>query len=434
MRSRHSKNVVTFLEESKGDLNAFGGLWAEPMGQGPNLLAPVHPKAAAAIALALLLVVTATNSFHAALTAPLFAAAHILYAKLNRTARQTKIQNYPLCAYHASLFHGLVVCPLITTLIFLDTINRTFDQVLEMTWQDKPKVFMEQAFAAIQGYMLKDGSDVYAPFELGYVLHHIVTIFGCAVCFCLPMGAGLATFNGLQCEIASALFSYRLVYPTIFSRVVYYLSMTTSNILGLYLAFVLGGYPISFKLRFAYIAAAVMLVTLRSAAVFMDVSDLIWARATSPITSTNEHTEVVKGSSPNKIRSPSSKVDERRTPTRKRSYPPGLGLTPKMRQGLSSESVQVKSKSRVRESNVSPGPRQRRRGIIARADLSPPPRQTTSSKKSTSRVAVAKLSPAKDVQRVSASPAKARQRADVSPARHRRSPRLKWTRVKSRGS
>jgi hypothetical protein len=129
--------------------------------------------------------------------------------------------------------------------------------------------------------MLKDYTSLYPEgLQPGYVIHHLATISGCALCLLMPMGLGLTTFNAVQCELGSALYSLRLALPSNFTRTVYYVSMTTSNILGVYLAWTLFSYPIPAFWRVIYAVLAVLIVALRTAALILDVQAELKAEQT----------------------------------------------------------------------------------------------------------------------------------------------------------
>ena len=89
---------------------------------------------------------------------------------------------------------------------------------------------LEQVHCAIIGYMLKDFAVYPGGLETGYVLHHIFSVVGCTLCLWFPSAMGIITFQAVQCEFASALFSAQTLYPTGMGRALYFVSMTASNV------------------------------------------------------------------------------------------------------------------------------------------------------------------------------------------------------------
>ncbi|EOD36810.1 hypothetical protein EMIHUDRAFT_201047 [Emiliania huxleyi CCMP1516] len=147
------------------------------------------------------------------------------------------IADYPGWSWLASLWHGLLAMPILVsaTVLLLPTTTAGVDGFLREGWERMPWP-LEHVHYAIFGYMLKDFVLYPAGIELGYLVHHLITIAGCTLCLHLPAGAALTTLNGAQAEVSSSLFSVRHVWPSPPTRLLYYLSMSASNALGALLA------------------------------------------------------------------------------------------------------------------------------------------------------------------------------------------------------
>ena len=152
----------------------------------------------------------------------------------------------------------------------------------------------------------------------------------------------------LRSETASALFSAYTVWPSFPTRIIYYSTMSLSNAVGGYLAYVLCGYDLSLVFRTIYAVAAVVLVLLRQGAVYLDLRKILShenvandAVKYAPHLESNTACETVKPSSYPKSgekagssRSRSPRTKARAHPT----HPPGLGYTPKKHAGATSNS------------------------------------------------------------------------------------------------
>jgi hypothetical protein len=183
------------------------------------------------------------------------------------------VNGFPGWSYFASIVHGMLVLPLLLGLaanVRVEALD--VDAFLRGPAPEAARRFLQHAHCCIIGYLLKDYTSLYPNgLESGYVLHHLVSIAGCALCLLMPMGLGLTTFNGIQCEFASALYSLRLALPSKFTKTLYYVGMCMSNILGAVLAYELFSYPLAASWRVTYAVLAAVLIALRTGGLVLDV-------------------------------------------------------------------------------------------------------------------------------------------------------------------
>lgn len=127
-------------------------------------------------------------------------ALHVTIAKMYESACGSRtIADYPGWSWLASLWHGLLAMPILVsaTVLLLPTTTAGVDGFLREGWERMPWP-LEHVHYAIFGYMLKDFVLYPAGIELGYLVHHLITIAGCTLCLHLPAGAALTTLNGAQ--------------------------------------------------------------------------------------------------------------------------------------------------------------------------------------------------------------------------------------------
>merc|ERR1712159_461305 len=72
--------------------------------------------------------------------------------------------------------------------------------------------------------------------EIGFVVHHVLAIFGTAMSLFLPLGGGSAAFNACQAEVGSFLYNVDVIFPQSWTmHCVYLVGMLISNVVALYI-------------------------------------------------------------------------------------------------------------------------------------------------------------------------------------------------------
>ena len=85
------------------------------------------------------------------------------------------------------------------------------------------------------------------------------------MCLLFPGLVGVVTVQAVQCEAASAIFSMSCVFPSVFSRGLYFVSMLGSTVLAVYLTRIVWAYeavPLV-PFRATYVGLAVLIVLIR---------------------------------------------------------------------------------------------------------------------------------------------------------------------------
>lgn len=132
----------------------------------------------------------------------LWCAFHVVAARLYKGLQGDRmIGGYPGWSWATSLLHGGVALPMLFALCMwlLPPDRRDFTAFLSSRWDTGAHMQpLEQAHAAILGYMLKDYGLSSSSVEVGYAIHHTIAILGCALCLLMPGAAGLTSLNGIQ--------------------------------------------------------------------------------------------------------------------------------------------------------------------------------------------------------------------------------------------
>ena len=184
---------------------------------------------------------------------------------------------YPEWSYFVGVLHGFVLLPIIlgvgvwlyfqahTELAVMDVGNML--AFLKLPWEYglSAHIIMQQAHCAVIGYLLKDFFLYPDGLETAYLVHHIAAILGCALSLLYPSGAGVVTLNAVQCEFASALFSFSTVRPHFLTEAVYVVAMLASNVLATSLAVWVWTEVerIPYRWRLMYAGLSVVLIFLR---------------------------------------------------------------------------------------------------------------------------------------------------------------------------
>lgn len=163
------------------------------------------------------------------------------------------------------------------------------------------------------------------------------------------------------------------MWPSRVTRGVYYLTMTASNALGGYLAYVLCGYPLPLAFRAIYAGAAAVLVLLRQGALFLDVQTVLADRRRmvkehAPAVAHGSAGDSAKDASSVKT-SPPSQPSSCSPATKARgaapAHPPGLGLTPENGRAVAQTPSPALESTSMRSMKYPPGlgytPRQHER-------------------------------------------------------------------------
>jgi hypothetical protein len=175
----------------------------------------------------------------------------IIYSAISGILMATKfgkqdIAGYPGASYMCSLVHGGFVLPsLFFCSAFLhagETKTALSSSFYSGGWGTAVSTSLllhEQIHCAVIGYLLKDFTRMALPDGLGsaLVIHHVAAVAGCGMCLCIPAMVGVATLQAVQCELASALYSFSYVYPCWASKFFYLAAMALSNIIGIGLSF-----------------------------------------------------------------------------------------------------------------------------------------------------------------------------------------------------
>ena len=208
-----------------------------------------------------------------------------------RPASLKSVGGYPGWSYMAGVCHGLVFLPLMLSLAITAHLYESgvsLDKFASVGllhagspfWQGgwgtatmASHHLLEQVHCAVIGYMLKDFAVYPGGLETGYILHHIFTVVGCTLCLWFPSAVGVITFQAVQCEFASALFSAQSLYPTLLGKVLYFITMPGSNVLAAWLSWIVvvsWANLATFPERALYGALTVFLLIIRSVGVVLE--------------------------------------------------------------------------------------------------------------------------------------------------------------------
>ena len=217
---------------------------------------------------------------------------------IKRDCRPTSLKSiagYPGWSYMVGVCHGLIFLPCMFALSVIAHIYETggsSESFLATSLVSDVSTFwhgswgsatlashhlLEQIHCAVIGYMLKDFVVYPGGLETGYILHHIFAVVGCTLCLWFPSVAGIITFQAMQCEFASALFSVHTLYPTRFGQLTYFLTMPASNIGAAWLAWYVCYEWIelaSLPYRILYGVLTVLLLLIRSIGVVLEAMKL----------------------------------------------------------------------------------------------------------------------------------------------------------------
>jgi uncharacterized membrane protein len=90
---------------------------------------------------------------------------------------------------------------------------------------------------------------------------------GCSLSLHIPLCSALTALNGVQSEIGSAIFCYACVYPTPCISALYVIFMMSSNIIGVYLGWVIFQSPVSVIWSGTYLSVAIVLCIMRTVSI-----------------------------------------------------------------------------------------------------------------------------------------------------------------------
>jgi hypothetical protein len=133
---------------------------------------------------------------------------------------------------------------------------------LDAAWAGAPAA-LGQVHCCCLGYLLKDYLLYADGLDAGYLLHHFLSITGCALCLAMPAGAGWSSLNAVQVEAASAAYSATCLAAHPVLHGAYLLGMPASNAYGLYITARVWRLGLPRGYRAGYAALAVLIVLVR---------------------------------------------------------------------------------------------------------------------------------------------------------------------------
>jgi len=210
----------------------------------------------------------------------------ILYVCLGRNTwrccdnkkAKVMIDGFPGWTYQRSLFHGGLFLPILLILAVFAYCNESGTTIDSGLWvvnfmidgtygtaENLSSILIEQVNCCVIGYLLCDFCGTLPNgMDWAFLLHHLCAIAGCSMCLRFPSLIGLIALNTVQCEFASCIYSYGMLYPgSSIIRSIYYVVMACSNVSAGIIGYIVYASDVGNFWKYMYVGLCVLLVALR---------------------------------------------------------------------------------------------------------------------------------------------------------------------------
>ena len=148
------------------------------------------------------------------------------------------VLGYPKWSYYLSMLQQAVILPPIAMLLVYehkDCFREWLFAVFEYQgrYEAKSDIIKTLSLISTGSAMLKDFWIYGNRNELGFIIHHITTVFACGHCLAMPIYPGAVCLSGIFAESTSFFYNLNILYPSELCKYLQTLFIGSSNIIAM---------------------------------------------------------------------------------------------------------------------------------------------------------------------------------------------------------